>query len=713
MAVNFASMLTKYTLTIGSTDYDIPDECLKNWDKISFSLKRTDYSGVMRSYSTEFVFVGDIKDLLWKLYLDEGFNASASVAVYTFTNRWGWTKQYEAPLDFSRIEMEHEQLSINALDNALASLLKAKKSQKYEYPVEDFTAHWINVGRIALMNSAVMDFVTENNIRSTAEWDCIDLRLNEESAVVSEAYIKPSSVEDSSNSFFAMCVQHGVDLSLDLEFKGTVRCYYCPYILDKNPDGTKGPSSSIDIGKFELWVDNQLNNASFVKLEDVAFNDELRWKKINGVMVDVLVRANAYSTLSDLQSDAETKYGMYIPNGAFGVVGSATGSTTAAYWTDNTVYEYNGRSWIAKGIPEQYFQDRKVDVKTTISASNLWNDTHIRLRVNNTMTFIGGTLTLTWSDPISSTISCIGVQPVELAQHLLDSITGGGTTVAITADSAGLLANTYILCGEALRRVSGAKVYTTWKDFCDWMEVVFGYTYSISGDTIMFLPRSSVFPGTVVKEIESFEDINYSVNDDLIYASVEVGYPKKEYGEIDGRYETNFTNYYETGYNTTDQKLSLSSKYRADRYGIEYTVRKGENKSTDDKADEDVFFVITSSGSYTPDDQNAFAPSVCVNNNKAYIAALGNGKAVSLTMTSSDGNNALNDIVIAAGEALFTAGEIEFSTDDMELPSDLNALVQLDYNGYRIKGFIKSAECRFGRLNGVDYKLIVKEIIEL
>ena len=82
-------------------------------------------------------------------------------------------------------------------------------------------------------------------------------------------------------------------------------------------------------------------------------------------------------------------------------------------------------------------------------------------------------------------------------------------------------------------------------------------------------------------------------------------------------------------------------------------------------------------------------------------------------MTSSDGNNGLSNITIPADTALFTAGELEFTTDDMEIPSDLNALVQLDYNGYRIKGFIKEAECRFGRLNGVEYKLIVKEITAL
>ena len=117
--------------------------------------------------------------------------------------------------------------------------------------------------------------------------------------------------------------------------------------------------------------------------------------------------------------------------------------------------------------------------------------------------------------------------------------------------------------------------------------------------------------------------------------------------------------------------------------------------------------------SYTPSDQEAFAPSVCVENNKGFIAALGNGAAVTLTMTSSDGDNVLDDVEIDAGDNLFTAGEVGFTTDDMELPSNLNALVQVDHDGHRYTGFIKEADARFGRQNGVEYKLIVKEIEEL
>ncbi|MBR5030504.1 MAG: hypothetical protein IKX63_05325, partial [Muribaculaceae bacterium] len=99
-------MLTKYILTIGGAAHEVPEECLKNWDDISFSLKRTDYSGVMRSFSTEFVFVGEAYDLLLDAYFTHGVLAEASVAVYTLNNDHTWSKQFESPLDFSTIELE-------------------------------------------------------------------------------------------------------------------------------------------------------------------------------------------------------------------------------------------------------------------------------------------------------------------------------------------------------------------------------------------------------------------------------------------------------------------------------------------------------------------------------------------------------------------------------------------------------------------------------
>ena len=197
-------MLTKYTITIGATEYDVPDECLANWDEISFSLKRTDYSGVMRSYSTQFVFVGTIRDLLWEHYLANGFNATASVAVHTITNTHEWEKQFEAPLDFSSLENEQGKLTINAIDNTLAALLKSKKSQKYQFPVSEFSLTNVQMGRIAFANSQKYKLPKASNTSGL-----VDVRKDDaNSLVISTAYIEPADESTgydgtSINRFFA------------------------------------------------------------------------------------------------------------------------------------------------------------------------------------------------------------------------------------------------------------------------------------------------------------------------------------------------------------------------------------------------------------------------------------------------------------------------------------------------------------------------------
>ena len=707
-------MLTKYILTIGSTEYEIPDECLKNWDEISFSLKRTDYSGVMRSFSTEFIFVGEIYDLLFAEYLDKGFLASASVAVYTITNRHEWELQYSAALDFSTIEIESGSLSINAMDNALASLLKSKKSQKYEYPVSDFSATRVNVSRIEIANYGLFSFV------GSSLNGLVELNLNENaSLIISKEYIELSN-QASSNSFFAHCKTHGA--ALTLRAQGTVRCFFCPYTKDGSAYG-----SDIAVSQLSVYADYQLNDENFRLITSFNFDDAVQYKRIHGQRTNILVNSikeNVFRDVTELNDAALARFGGYgsISNdysGIFGVVGSYSDYNSASYWQNNTIYEFQNGHWINKGTPENYYQDRQVDEYATVPADNIWQDTHVRLRCEGQMTFQYATLIANWADPIRNTLSCRCISPLQLITKIVRSITGEETAVSIAADDAGLIAKTYLLPGEELRQISTAKVYSTFGNFADWMEAVFGYTYRVVGDELQFVHRSAVFVDEVAKTIDNFRDVKLSIVDDLIYTTIEAGYSKKEYGEIDGRLEKNFTNYYSTGFSLTDKKLTLQSKYRADSYGLEFTARKSESETKDDKADEDVFFIriaenaSTGVNTYQPSNNDDYNPSVCVENNKAFIAVFGNGKAVTLTMTSSDGNNALGSVEIAAGTALFTAAELEFTTDDMEMPSDINALVQLDYKGFRIKGFIKEAECRFGKRNGVEYTLIVKEITEI
>lgn len=697
-------MKAKYHIIAGDVTHEVPNEDIKNWGDVKFTLERKDFSGVMRSLSSEFEFVGRTYTLLRDLYLADGFLADAVIVMSVKNNDWTYTEQFRCPLDFSSVEIAGGVLTINAIDNSLAALIKSKKGQKYEYTVDDFELTNVAIERTAFTNLQRYLLPRASNPSGNVEVRKDDAS----SAVISTAYVEPADEIPGdgagANRFFAK-INTAPSPLIRIAFEGHVN-----YNLRAVRNGTV---AELQLG---YWVDD--DDPHFQLWNTFCDNDitkELRYGSWRNKWIGKTNHVN-YATLDALKAAAAARtdiIGLYP--GYFGVVGE-NAYPDETYWTGNTIYEYNGSTWVAKGTPNGY--NKYVYVTAYASMSNLATNEYPMLRLNNPMMITNGSLTMTWTDPAEATVTRGCINPSELLQRIVDSISPGSTS-DIAEDDAGVLDKTYIAPAEVLRGIPSPKVFTTFQQFADWMEAVFGYTYRIVGNEVQFVHRSDVFSDDSTKVIENVDGVKYSVNDSLIYTEVDAGYSKKEYGEINGRLETNFTNYYETGYNATDKKLSLISKYRADSYGIEFTIRKGEseNETKDNKADEDVFFVCAELKSsvltYTASKNDAYNPAVCVANNAAFIAAMGNGKAVTLTMTSSDGNNVLSNIPIAAGTALFTAGELEFTTDDMLLPAEWNGLIQVDHKGYRYTGFISKAEARVARQGGMEYTLIVKTITQL
>lgn len=697
-------MLTKYTITIDGTETVVPEECLKNWDDIQFSLKRTDYSGVMRSFSTGFEFCGDVAELLFGEYLNKGFSATADVAVYTINNRHTWDKQFEAPLDFSSLSYEQGVLSINALDNTLAALIKSKKGQKYEFPVSELETYPVEIRRIELKSEAKYNFVYTD----AQQTGVVNLRYNEsQSSLISQEYVEPYD-ENSGNSFFVKMKATGIDLRLYV--RGTVRC---PFTQAYTVPGAPLYPTAVAELKVRTITEDPVSGGNIYKDITTLCNNDLLHLRVNGVLQTTIVGGSkqyVYATKEAMIAAAG-----YLFPGKFGVVGTSSDVNSAEYYENNVIWEWTGTQWINRGLAKNYYQDRSIEAYVTVDKDDLPVGAYVRLEIPDSkyMRFMYGSMSMQWVDPIRNTFDCDGITPVSLINAIVHKFSPA-TTVTIAEDANNLLASPFIVCGESLRRILSAKVYTTFQDFANWLEAVFGYTYRIVGNDLEFVPRSDVFDGSTVKTIGEVRDVVYNVQDSLIYTSVDAGYAKKEYGQIDGRYEKNFTNYYETGVSLTTNKLTLQSKYRADVYGIEFTARKSESETTDDKADEDVFIVNVSlvQGKYVYNVNNdAYLPSVCVNNNASFIAAMGNGEDVLLTMTSSDGNNALANITVS--DALFTAGEVQFSTYDMTLPDDPNGMLQFEHRGFLVQGFISEAKAKFGRVSGMDYTLIVKEITEI
>lgn len=129
-------MYYRCELLLNGYSYRITNE-LKNWDDIEMSFKRADYDGVVRSFSSKFEFCLGAYSLLKSEYRDKYLSATATVVFYKRNNSWLWNEVFRCALDFSTFEDDGNTISINAIDNSLASLIKAKKGTQYEYSVNE------------------------------------------------------------------------------------------------------------------------------------------------------------------------------------------------------------------------------------------------------------------------------------------------------------------------------------------------------------------------------------------------------------------------------------------------------------------------------------------------------------------------------------------------------------------------------------------------
>lgn len=267
--------------------------------------------------------------------------------------------------------------------------------------------------------------------------------------------------------------------------------------------------------------------------------------------------------------------------------------------------------------------------------------------------------------------------------------------------------------------------------------------------TIFFVPRSEIFAGTKTVRLSNIRELNFSINSGIAYSSLTIGYDKQEYEAECGRDEWNFSAQYTTGVDKFEKKLSLISKYRADCYGFEFLSQERAKDTKDNKSDNTVFFAycavkvkeeeaegsrgdgdseITQSSTLEIDRNDSviagalssdvfngeYAPYLCAKANAAYIAAA--MCPMTLKFASFDGNTEVSidgikgNADLQLNEQLFTLGEVQFSSADVDTKLDVNALYEVHSNGITYRGFLKEVSFKYAKAETVKYKLIVKEI---
>lgn len=677
-------MYYRCELLINGLKYRVTDD-LENWDEVKASFKRNDYDGVIRTFSNKFSFAGDARKLLLKQYDEDYLNASASIIISTRNNSWLYNERFSCALNFSTLQDNGRILQINAVDDSVASMIKAKRGTQYEYPVEDVkspiplvydglelseSAKWLSTGDI--YNGEIGDLLDNDKYvyaNFSSNWQPMQLYTEATDINIGNA------TEILDQSYMAFQDQY-------LDGDGNVA------------DGYKDENTIVTALKsVKLSVDINFN--FFIRYQSLA------WGSAHGVAL----------RLAKIGTDNKT-----------------TTVIIEHFWT----------------TPEETLQEKEYSEHFDVP---LDKGEKLVLMCKLECTLIGGgsarvyypmssdsRVTVSWKNRINP-VEMDVIKPDTLLNRLLKSINGekDGLTGVIEGTGDRRLDNCMLLAAESARKIPGAKIYTSFTKFANWMSYVFGYAYDISGNTVTFRHRSKYFSDDVAKRIDDLSDYEMKVNSALVYSRIRIGFDKQDYDTANGKDEFRFTNEYTTGVTMTDNSLEMISPYRADAYGIEFLADKIGEDTTDNESDTDLFMVGVKSdssglkyilnrdylmgGVLSPDTMfNAmFSPSSMVLANEAYI-----GSSVEmLTFASSDGNSDVGidgmgesrDIILS--KRMFTVAEVEFETSDVELPEDLTGIVEMEYQGKVVQGYYQQADYNFTKSQSSKVTLIVKNLNSL
>ncbi len=695
-------MLTKYKLRIGSNEYELQDDDLKNWDEVKCVFKRADFGGVVRTFTSKFEFTNEAYRLLMQEYDLRGFRASATITIYVINDNWMYEPLFYCDLDFSSLTYTEYVLSMNAIDDSIASRIKAAKSTKFEFVVgEDIpvngtkylfdrikmletATYAITGGESAEDGSLTGDYTTDNNHR-------IYVGLTNSEIAIGKAVHLNEDQEPGDGYLFLS--KESLDITLDYSVAVGLE-EGCPALqLMRNDTLIKELHHATHAQKAFLWQDQ----SSIEAVMNYIYSDPER------------SHSWAY----------ESWEGMWV-------------SVQGVVWEVQTDRILGTNQWINTGKTKADYCSVEEHETITFRVSpndKIWlrfaSESNCRYKINYSC------LKFTWTAQ-GSPVTIDSIAPDELLESLLWKMGVGCDSIISEYDKR--LFKTLILPAESIRDIPGAKVYLSFNDFCNWIETVYGYTYVIDedNDIIEFKHRKEIFSDNAkVVEIENAKDFNYKIENSVLYSSVLIGYEKKDYDSVNGRDEFNFNSSYTTGFSVNGKKIELKSPFRADSYGIEFLVEKRGQDTTDNNSDKDIFFVTgDEEGGYYKTNRSPkiinsitdslingeFSPIRCLFANSEYISIMAYSMGLKFASTEGNANIIIDNIGMSEDLTLednemLTAGELSFVCGNLGLPEDVNCIIRVKLHDFIYEGYIRQVSFVLARPEAVEYTIMIKNKI--
>lgn len=655
-------MYYRCELLIGGMTYDATNE-LVNWDDVEMSFKRGDYDGVVRSFSTKFEFTNGAYSLLLKEYLSNYLNSSATLVFYTRNNSWLLNEKFRCALDYSTFSYNDTTCEINAVDNSLASLIKAKKGTQYEYPVKEIKeSQPLDYDRL-LMNSDI-------------KWSI------------------PSDAEEPNVSHVMTAYPNAY--------------YTIPFYMLGQPEiATKDIVEVFDTAEnrfesteslFGEYLFKNISDRDLTIRIKVKFSVFITYRR-PGVSFPIYIRLSSYN-----ENSKELK--IYYQ--------SATIQTFNTYTVDidenltispGEMINFN----IALAKSDPIYQNFPVNFKfnsldTPLNISFSERGKSVKIDCISPKVLLNRLLrSITDKNNVTGEIATGVDERLDMAMIVpAESIRGLPNAKIYTS---------YIKFANWMSAEFG------FVPVIGDEKVTFVHRDTLFQDTeIKDLQDSTsdleynVNAGLVYSGVK----VGYDKQD---YDSVN--------GRDEFRFTNEYTTGITLTDNVLElvspyRADAYGMEFLAEKRGEDTTDSDSDNDiffvgaSLDGEKYKLVRDGYTISGVISPSTMfNAmYSQRFMIEANARYIGAFANA----LEFTSSDGNSdvTINGVSerssIVLGNKLFTVGELSVKTGDLEIPSDLTGYIRVEKNGHIYKGYVKSASYNYGRPEAVKYYLIVKSV---
>lgn len=208
-------------IKIGGGSYTNYTDDLMNWEAIDLSYKRSGLTGIVRTFSSAFQLSGDAFTAVFTAWKNNGVDATATLRYSTMAADFTYTTLFECALDFSTFTYNRTSCSINAIDNSLASVIKANAGTKYQWAVSDFTTKTLKYTHLTMQNRVNFQFVGTSDsdetytylLTSTKEANTACYTIPKHQYTSSEIAVKGTC------EYFDVDREHGVTQNIELKVK--------------------------------------------------------------------------------------------------------------------------------------------------------------------------------------------------------------------------------------------------------------------------------------------------------------------------------------------------------------------------------------------------------------------------------------------------------------------------------------------------------------